>query len=167
MSDANHEALYAAELAAFDGTDLEQVRPFAAIAALLQQVVGGPWWPAGEVEVRRARVDAGSSSTRCSGGEVGAAVARATISLAGPQMTVATAAHELAHVLAGAGCGHDAVYRRAYIDTVRVMTNLDPTDRRMGLHVEQLSAAFRAAGLGVGERSWPAPTEGTGSAFAL
>jgi hypothetical protein len=164
MSDPDHEALYAAELAAFDGTDLEQVQPFAAITAVLQQVVDGAWWPAGSVEVRRTRADAGSSSTRCAATAVGT---RATISLAAPQMTVATAAHELAHVLAGPARGHDAMYRRAYLDTVRVMTNIDPTDRRMGLHVEQLSSAFAAAGLAVGERWWPAPAEGTGSAFAL
>ena len=65
MSDPDHEALYAAELAAFDGTDLEQVQPFAAINAVLEQVVADAWWPAGSVEVRRTRVDAGSSSTRC------------------------------------------------------------------------------------------------------
>ncbi len=164
MSDPDHEALYAAELAAFDGTDLEQVQPFATIQAVLQQVVDGDWWPAGGVEVRRARSDAGASSTRCTSSEVGT---QATISLSAPQMTIATAAHELAHVLAGPHRGHGAVYRRAYLDTVRVMTNLDPTDRRMGLHVEQLSSALVAAGLDVGERSWPAPADGTGSAFAL
>ena len=164
MTDPDHEALYAAELAAFDGTDLEQLQPFATIRAVLQQVIGGAWWPAGPVDVRKTRVDAGSSSTRCTASGVGT---RATISLAAPQMTLATAAHELAHVLAGPDRGHDAVYRRAYLDTVRVMTNTDPTDRRMGLHVDQLSGAFAAAGLAVGARSWLAPADGTGSAFAL
>ncbi len=82
-------------------------------------------------------------------------------------MTVATAAHELAHALAGTGHGHDAVYRRAYLDVVRVITNLDSTDRRRDLHVDQLRVAFGAAGLAVGERSWAAPTDGTGSAIAL
>ena len=164
MNGPDHAALYAAELAAFDGTDLEQVQPFATIASLLQRVIDGEWWPGGSVEVRRARADAGSSSTRCVVDAVGD---RATISLAATQMTVATAAHELAHVLAGSACGHDASYRRAYLDTVRVMTNVDPTDRRMSLHVEQLEEAFAIARLAVGVRSWPAPTGGTGSAFAL
>jgi hypothetical protein len=164
VSVPDHEAVYAAEIAAFDGTDLEQVQPFDMIQVILQQVIDGAWWPAGPVEVRRTRSDAGSSSTRCTASHLGA---RATISLAAPQMTVATAAHELAHVLAGLGRGHDGVYRRAYLDTVRVMTNMNPTDRRMGLHVEQLSVAFAALGLDVGERLWPAPADGTGSAFAL
>jgi len=164
MSEPDHAALYAAELAAFDGTDLEQLQPFAMIQSTLQQVIAGSWWPAGHVEVRPARSDAASSSTRCAAGK---AETRATISLAARQLTVATAAHELAHVLAGPAHGHDAVYRRAYLDVVLVMTNVDPTDRRMGLHVRQLGAAFAAAGLAVGERTWSPPAEETGSAFAL
>lgn len=164
MSEPDHAALYAAELAAFDGTDLEQVQSFAKIQSILQRVLAGSWWPAGHVEVRRARSDAASSSTRCAPGRAGTG---ATISLAAPQLTVATAAHELAHVLAGPAHGHDPVYRRAYLDVVRVMTNVDPTDRRMGLHVEQLGAAFASASLAVGERTWPGPAEGIGGAFAL
>ncbi|MBT7430245.1 MAG: hypothetical protein HN783_10580 [Ilumatobacter sp.] len=82
-------------------------------------------------------------------------------------MTLATAAHELAHALAGAGRGHDAVYRRAYLDVVRVITNLDTTDRRHDIHVSQLADAFARAGLRVGERAWQAPPDAIGSAFAL
>ena len=82
-------------------------------------------------------------------------------------MTVATAAHELAHVLAGPGRAHDPVFRQAYLDVVRVMTNVDSTDRRHDVHVQQLLGAFGTAGLGVGERSWPAPPAAVGGAFAL
>lgn len=163
MSDPDHNALYAAELAAFDGTDLEDVRPFVQVRSLIGAVVADSWWPGGGVDVRAARSDAHSSSTRCasSGGGPG------TIRLAASQMTIATAAHELAHVLAGAADGHGALYRRAYLDVVRVMTNIDSTDRRLDLHVDQLTASFRAARLPVAERRWPAPPPGTGSAFAL
>lgn len=164
MSDRDHAAVYAAELAAFDGTDLEQTRPFEFIDALIRRVVEGDWWPGGSVTVRKARVDASSSTTRCAVGDDGRS---ATISLSTPQLTVATAAHELGHALAGAARGHDGVYRRAYLDVVRVMTNLDSTDRRRDLHVDQLTAGFAAAGLAVGGRSWPAPPAETGSAFAL
>ena len=164
MSDPDHTAVYAAELAAFAGTDLEEPRPFEVIDGLLRRVVNGSWWPGGVVDVRQARSDASSSATRCAVDEHGAS---ATISLSAPQMTVATAAHELAHALAGAGQGHNAVYRRAYLDVVRVITNLDTTDRRHGIHVTQLADAFAAAGLRVGERVWPAPPEAIGSAFAL
>lgn len=164
MSDPEHTALYAAEVAAFDGTDLEEVRPFADVAALIRSVVADAWWPGGAVDVRRARSDAGSSSARCS--TIGDGT-RFTLRLAGPQMTVATAAHELAHVLAGPARGHDGAFRRAYLDVVKVMTNADSTDRRHDLHVQQLVDAFAAAGLSVGERSWPAPPAAVGGAFAL
>lgn len=164
MGDPGHASVYAAELAAFDGTDLEETQPFDFIEGVLRHVVKGAWWPGGTVDVRRARSDASSSATRCTVDEQGS---RATISLSAPQMTVATAAHELAHALAGPGRGHDAVYRRAYLDVVRVITNLNTTDRRHDMHVKQLADAFAAAGLRVGERLWPAPPDAIGSAFAL
>lgn len=164
MSDPDHTALYAAEVAAFDGTDLEELRPFEDIEGALRSIVGGSWWPGGRVSVERARVDAASSATRCS---VDGQGVKATIRLSALQMTVATAAHELAHALAGASCGHDDVYRRAYLDVVRVITNLDSTDRRRDVHVTQLADAFAAARLHVGERRWPAPPDSTGGAFAL
>jgi hypothetical protein len=164
MSDPEHTAVYAAELAAFDGTDLEELQPFEIIGGLLRGVVNDSWWPAGPVDVRRARSDASSSTTRCAVDDQGAS---ATIRLSATQMTVATAAHELAHALAGIGHGHDAVYRRAYLDVVRVITNLDTTDRRRDIHTVQLADAFAGAGLRVGERAWPAPPEAIGSAFAL
>ncbi|MFT4865782.1 MAG: hypothetical protein ACI8RE_001972 [Ilumatobacter sp.] len=163
MIDSDHNALYAAELAAFDGTDLEDIRPFYQVRALIDAVVAGAWWPSGGVNVRAARSDAQSSSTRCAVSDGGPG----TIRLAASQMTIATAAHELAHVLAGPAEGHGAPYRRAYLDVVRVMTNIDSTDRRRDLHVDQLTEAFSAAGLDVGARRWPAPPAGTGSAFAL
>ncbi len=164
MSDPDHTAVYAAELAAFDGTDLEAVRAFEFIAGVLRLVVDGPWWPGGVVSVERSRADASASVTRCTVDSDGE---RAAIRLSQPQMTVATAAHELAHALAGSGRGHDAVYRRAYLDLIRVITNLDTTDRRHDIHVSQLAEAFAAAGLKVGEREWPAPPDAIGSAIAL
>ena len=129
MTDSDHSALYAAELVAFDGTDLEDARPFDQVRLLINAVVADPWWPGGGVDVRAARSDARSSSARCavSGGGSG------TIRLAASQTTIATAAHELAHVLAGPAHGHGARYRRAYLDVVQVMTNMDTTDRRRGL----------------------------------
>ena len=163
MSDSDHSALYAAELSAFDGTDLEDVRSFEQVRSLIEAVAADPWWPSGGVVVRAARSDAHSSSARCaaSGGGPGA------IRLAASQTTIATAAHELAHVLADQAHGHGALYRRAYLDVVWVITNIDSTDRRLGLHVDQLTEAFSAAGLEVAPRRWPAPPAGTGSAFAL
>ncbi len=65
VSEADHAAVYAAEVAAFDGTDLEEVRPFETIEALLRRVIASAWWPGGSVDVLRARADAVSSTTRC------------------------------------------------------------------------------------------------------
>jgi hypothetical protein len=148
--DSDRSAVYAAELAAFDGTDLELVVGVERLAAVVDRLTAGEWWPGPIVDVRSARSDARSSSTRC-------AASGATIRLADNQATVATAAHELAHALAGAGAGHDSRFRAAYLDVIAVVTNLDPTDRRGSLHVDQLRTAFAADGLDVDARGWPAP----------
>lgn len=162
MADLDRGQVYAAELAAFDGTDLEHVVPFEVVERRLRAVIGGAWWPGGDVSVRPSRSTAHSSVTRCAldAGSV------AEISIAGPQSTVATAAHELAHALAGVTHGHDARFRRAHVDVVQVMTNLDRLAGRGMLHVDQLRCAYEAAGLEVGERSWVAPPE-VGGAIAL
>lgn len=158
-ADRDRSQVYAAELAAFDGTDLEEVIGVEAVLALMRSVVEGKWWPGGVVESKRARSDARSSSTRC-GHETGSAV---SITIAGPQATIATAAHELAHVLAGVAHGHDDRYRRAHIDVVQAITNVDRIDGRRMVHVEQLERAYASAGLVVGDRVWPAPPPVGGS----
>jgi hypothetical protein len=160
-ADHGRAAVYAAEAAAFEGTDLESLLAFSAVAARIEAVVGGPWWPGPDVSVVSTRSDAGSSSAR--GGSGGGVVIR----LAAEQLTVATAAHELAHALAGPGAGHSPVFLAAYLDVVSVITNLDSLDRRHQLHVAQLREAFADAGLLIGERTWPAPPEATGTAIVL
>ncbi len=159
--DDGRAEVYAAEVAAFDGTDLEEVRPFAQIAAAVAELVGGAWWPGPPVRVVAARRDSTTSSTRCAGGET------TMIRLAAPQLTIATAAHELAHALAGPGAGHSPTFLAAYLDVVNVITNLHASDRRRELHVGQLRTALDAVGLVVGPRAWPAPPESTGTAIAL
>jgi hypothetical protein len=153
--------VYAAEAAAFDGTDLELVRSFDEVSAVIAAVAEGPWWPGTPVRVVAARRDAASSSAR------ERADAGTVIRLAAGQTTVATAAHELAHALAGPGAGHSPVFLAAYLDVVAVVTNLDSRDRRHRLHVDQLRDALGAAGLVVGTRAWPAPPEASGTAIAL
>jgi hypothetical protein len=160
-ADYGRVEVYAAETAAFDGTDLESVLPFELVSAAIGAVAGGPWWPGTPVSVTAARRDATSSSARLVEGET------TVIRLAAEQMTIATAAHELAHALAGPAVGHSPVFLAAYLDVVAVITNLDSRDRRHQLHVAQLRGAFDAAGLVVGERRWPAPPESTGRAIAL
>ncbi|MGI9646328.1 MAG: hypothetical protein ACR2O6_13560 [Ilumatobacteraceae bacterium] len=151
--DDERAAVYAAEEAAFAGTDLEVVTTLAALVDGVAVVAAGRWWAGPPITVRAARRDARASTTRCSNDG-------ATIRIAADQSTWATLAHELAHALAGSERGHDAVFRAAYLDTVATVTNIDPTDRRHGLHVGQLAAAFAAAGLDVAERRWPPPTGG-------
>jgi hypothetical protein len=163
--DADRSEVYSAELAAFDGTDLETIVDFDAVRTRVTVVTAGEWWPGPPVDVRRARVDARSSSARCS---VSATEHdTVVIRLAAGQVTVATAAHELAHALVGPARGHGAVFRRAYLDVTAVITNTDPSDRRRTLHVEQLATAFEAFGLPIGDRWWRPPPEAASGAIAL
>lgn len=159
--DVGRAEVYAAEAAAFAGTDIETVRPFDVIAAVIDEVTSGEWWPGSSVRVVRARRDARSSSAVSRDGTV------TVIRLAAGQTTIATAAHELAHALAGPDAGHSPVFVAAYLDLVAVVTNLDSRDRRHELHVEQLRSALVDAGLVVGERRWPPPPEASGTAIAL
>ena len=159
-ADQDRAQVYAAELSAFDGTDLEAVVDIAELAAAIDDIVDGDWWCGPAVTVRAARCDARSSSARCGDGD------STTISIAPPQATLATAAHELAHALAGVAAGHGARYRRAHLDVVSAITNRDRSTGRGDLHVAQLSAAYRAAGLAIGDRDWPAPPS-PGQAIAL
>ena len=65
LMDVDRATVYAAELAAFDGTDLEEVIGFERVASRLASVIEGSWWPGPVTAVRLARSDARSSSTRC------------------------------------------------------------------------------------------------------
>lgn len=160
-ADCGRTEVYAAEAAAFDGTDLESIRPYESLASIVEAVVASAWWPGPPVDMRPARRDAASSSTRA------LRDGSTAIRLAAEQMTLATAAHELAHALAGPGAGHSPTFLAAYLDVIAVVTNLDTSARRHHLHVDQLRRSFDAAGLTVGQRRWPAPPESTGTAIAL
>ena len=160
--DVGRTAVYAAELAAFDGTDLESPVSFERLERAIHSLTAGVWWPGPPVVVTRARSGAASSAA-----STGPRSATVEIRLADGQLTVATAAHELAHTLAGVGHGHDGSFRRACLDVVAVLTNLDPLDRRGELHVDQLARAFAASNLSVGERMWPAPEGRITGAIAL
>jgi hypothetical protein len=159
--DNERTALYAAELAAFDGTDLEMELGHDAVVRRILTVTAGEWWAGPSIVVRRARADARASNIRCIVEEEDGITA--IIGLAPEQSTVATAAHELAHALAGITAGHGPVFRRAYLDLVAVITNLDSTDRRRDVHTDQLAEAFAARDLHVGNRQWASPPiEGAG-----
>lgn len=153
--DRGRAEVYEAELAAFDGTELELVETFVAIAAFVHRLITGSWWPAGPVAVRPARRDSRTSSTR-----VGARHVDPVIRLASAQCTRATAVHELAHVLAGPTAGHGALFRRAHIDVATVAFGAE--------RARWLDHAYRSAGLDVAARRWPAPGPAdSGPAIAL
>lgn len=159
-ADRERAQVYAAELAAFDGTDLETVIGIDSVAAAIDGVLHGSWWPGPQVNVRATRRDARSSSARCGDGN------GTTISIAPPQATLATAAHELAHALAGVAAGHGVRFRQAHLDVVSVITNRNRASGRGDLHVDQLRAAYAAAGLAATGRDWPEPPS-AGTAIAL
>jgi hypothetical protein len=142
-ADIGREALYAAELAAFDGTSYESLRPFADLSALARRVTDAEWWPHGPVELVAARSDAESSSTRQWASE------RPVVRLAFGQMTQATLLHELAHVLAGVDAGHGPRFRRAYVDLVGFAWGAEPAG--------WLRHELDAMRLSLGTRSWPMP----------
>jgi len=159
-ADFERAQVYAAEVAAFDGTDLEDVVGFDTVARAITEVLDGDWWPGTAVAVRAMRADARSSNARCGDGQ------HTTISIAATQATIATGAHELAHALAGVDAGHGPRYRRAHLDVVSAITNRTRSTGRGDVHVEQLRHAYAAAGLTIGVRDWPAPPA-PGSAIAL
>lgn len=142
-ADVGRESVYAAEIAAFEGTSLEAVTPFAELLGLAALIVGAAWWPHGEIELVPARSDAGSSSTRQRTGSA------PVVRLAAPQMTPATVVHEFAHVLAGLAHGHDVVFRRAHVDLVGYVLGDEPAG--------WLLDAYAAMGLQPGGRSWQTP----------
>ncbi|CAN5561315.1 hypothetical protein BH23ACT3_BH23ACT3_23440 [soil metagenome] len=154
-SDRGRREVYAAELMAFDGTELELVEPLAVVQAFVEQLLSAPWWPGRHVTVRAARRDALASTTR-----IATTSHAAEIRLAGPQCTRATAVHELAHVLAGPDEGHGAQFRRAHVDLAAVAFGAE----RGGW----LAEAYADAGLGLGARTWPETSAaGPGHVIAL
>lgn len=157
--DTDRRATYEAEAVAFDGTDLEAPLPFHQLAATASVIVDGSWWNGPRVVVQRARRDAETSTARSDGG--GGSV---DVRLSQPGCTPATLAHELAHALVGVERGHDALFRRAELDLVAVITNLDSTDRRGSVHRDALGEAFDRFGLDVADRRWADPASEDGPA---
>jgi hypothetical protein len=142
-ADDGRAAVYAAEIAAFEGTSYEALTPFDELVVLGRTVTTASWWPCGDISVRRARADAGSSSARQHGGN------RPIVRLAAPQMTPATLMHELAHVLAGVGSGHGPAFRRAHVDLAGYAFG--------EIEAVWLLDAYAAMQLAAGPRTWAQP----------
>lgn len=129
---------------------------FAAVAELAAEVMASSWWRAtGAVRatIERARPSAVSSSARS--GDAGPP----RIRLAEGQCDRATVAHELAHVLAGIGAGHDGRFRRAEVDLVAWIGG--------AAAASALSNAFDAFDLALSQRAWPAPFRHEGDGFVV
>lgn len=141
--DHGRSAVYAAEIAAFEGTSYESVAPFDQLLELGRLVTTASWWPHGDIEIVPARADASSSSARQRGAST------PVVRLARPQMTPATVVHELAHVLAGLADGHGAVFRRAHVDLSGYAFGDEPAT--------WLVDAYIGMGLNPGRRRWLAP----------
>ena len=144
-ADLGREAVYAAEIAAFEGTSYEAITRFDELVALARRLAGESWWPHQAVEVVPARADACSSSTRQRSGS------RPVVRLAAPQMTPATLVHELAHVLAGVEHGHDHAFRRAHVDLAGSAFGAEPA--------QWLIDGYTRMGLSIGGRQWPTPPD--------
>ena len=142
-ADVGREAVYAAEIAAFEGTSYETLTRFDQLVPLADRIVANAWWPHGPIRVVPARSDAASSSTRQRHGTV------PVIRLASPQMTPATLVHEFAHVLAGVMHGHDAVFRRAHVDLAGAAFGDEPAG--------WLIDGYSQMGLDLARRTWPEP----------
>ncbi len=142
-ADIGREAVYAAEIAAFEGTSFEALTPFHDLLDVAALVTAAEWWPHGPIEMVPARSDAGSSSTRQRSGTA------PVVRLAAPQMTPATVVHEFAHVLAGVPHGHDGVFRRAHVDLIGYAFGDEPAG--------WLLDAYAAMDLEPGRRAWEAP----------
>ena len=143
MVDIGREAVYAAEIAAFEGTRYESVTSIDELLGDALLISSAEWWPRGEIEVVPARADASSSSTRQAGSS------RPVVRLAAPQMTPATLIHEFAHVLAGVAHGHDEVFRRAHVDLAGYVFGDEPA--------AWLLDGYAAMRLQPGRRAWDAP----------
>ncbi len=153
--DVGREAVYAAEIAAFEGTSYETLTRLDELAPVAQTIVEATWWPHGPIQVVAARSDASSSSTRQRGGSA------PVIRLAAPQMTPATLVHEFAHVLAGVMHGHDGLFRRAHIDLAGWAFGDEPAT--------WLLDAYAQMALQPRTRNWPTPAvrRGAGGPVAL
>jgi hypothetical protein len=146
IADRHRQAVYDVEDVAFGGTVHDEPMPFADADELTRAFCTAAWWAALQLpvpEVVATRVDSTRSYARCEGDP------RIHLSPAG--CTVATIAHELAHVLVeclatGAAGGdephHGPAFRRADVAVAAALMGSSAADR--------LAGAFADAGLDLG-----------------
>jgi hypothetical protein len=138
--DRHRQAVYDLEDVAFGGTIHDEPMPFAEAADLVRSFCAEGWWVARGLpvpDVLPTRVDSSRSYARCDGGDP-------SIHLSPAGCTVATIAHELAHVVArrtGADDepDHGPAFRRWDVALAEALMGPAGADR--------LAAAFATAGL--------------------
>ena len=148
--------MYAAEEAAFGGTDLDRPVPLDDLVAVAAGVVAGEWWAAcggPPVVVVAGRSDAASSSARTGSGR------EVLVRLAPSQRTTTTLAHELGHALAGVRHGHDGSFRAAHVDVVAMVAG--------GALAAILARSYADHDVPVGDRWWPPPQRARGRGFVI
>ena len=148
------EAVYAAEDAAFGGTDFDGDLDSRRLDDLVAGITGGEWWRScgvADIDLRRARSGSSTSSARSS------ATGCVVIRLASTSSS--TVSHELAHALAGVSCGHEATFRAAHVDVVTVLAGAVVGDR--------LLRAYDDYGVPIGPRRWPPPIRLRGPGFVM
>lgn len=157
--DRDRQAVYDAEDVAFGGTAFDDPMPFADAADLARAFCAAEWWSGLALpipEVVPTRRDSAISYARCSDDPS----ARPSIHLSPCGCTVATVAHELAHVLvhtlvpSGEEPHHGPAFRRADADLVAALLGPAAADR--------LAGAFSAAGLALGPALVAAPPSAAG-----
>jgi hypothetical protein len=137
--DRHRQAVYDVEDAAFGGTTYDEPMPFADAADLATAFCAGGWWTATGLPVPHVvptRIDSSQSYARCDGDP--------SIHLSPAGCTVATIAHELAHVAARRSGAvdepdHGPAFRHCEISLVGALMGAAAADR--------LAAAFTAGGL--------------------
>ena len=141
--DRGRQAVYAAEIAAFEGTSYEVVTSIEPLIELAATITAADWWPRGPIPVVRARVRRIVVVDPATGPRSARRAARRSSD------DPATLVHELAHVLAGVGLGHRCVFRRAHVDLVGCAFG--------EAEAVWLGDAYRSMDLTFGARAWSAP----------
>jgi hypothetical protein len=142
VRDRDRQAVYDAEDAAFGGTTWDEAMPFDAAADLAGAFCASRWWAAFDLPapaVVATRADSHTSYARWEG--------EPTIHLSPAGCTVATLAHELAHLVAQRAAGdgepaHGPAFRRADVTLAAALMG--------GAAAARLASAFLGAGLDLG-----------------
>ena len=144
MRDSERQRVYDAEAGAFTGTLYEQSLGMFELRSFAEALSSRALWRrrgGGSIDVREARVDAGRSCAR---------PGKCEIRIAAGQDSVATLAHEAAHLISHDG--HGPAWRRTQLGLLGVLAGAEAPQR--------LEASYVARGLLIEGESWEIPERG-------